>query len=471
MRDEALLSYPVRRVWRMAKEKTAYRCRECGATAPRWEGRCHACGDWNTLVEEARRPAAAHHEPVTRPVRVGDVSLAAGASRATGLSELDRVLGGGLVAGSVTLLGGEPGVGKSTLLLQLLTSLAHQGARCLLVCGEESAAQVRLRAERLGAIVPNLWLVADPEVQGVVAHVQELEPDVLAVDSVQTLADVDLPSPAGSVSQVTECTHRLVRLAKERDMATLLVGHVTKDGALAGPRVLEHAVDTVLSFDGDRHHALRLLRAVKHRFGSTAELGIFEMTGTGLAAVADPAGLLLADRQHGVAGCVVVPVLEGVRPLLVEVQGLVAPIPENSPIAPRRSAQGLDQKRLALLLAVLDRRGGIPLTRKEVYASAVGGIRVTEPAADLAVALAVASAATDTALPDDVVVCGEVGLAGEIRQVPQAERRLAEAARLGFARAVVPATGPERVDGIELLGVRSIAEAIAVTNLGRAPGH
>src|SRR5205823_2030779 len=295
----------------MAKDKTAYRCRECGATAPRWEGRCHTCGDWNTLVEESHRPSAALKERLTKPIPVADVPVAAGISRPVGLAEFDRVLGGGLVRGSVTLLGGEPGVGKSTLLLQALTSLARQGVRCLLVCGEESAAQVRLRAERLGAIVPNLWLVADPEVQGVVAHVQELEPDVLAVDSVQTLSDVDLPAAPGSITQVTECTSRLVRLAKERDIATILVGHVTKDGALAGPRVLEHAVDTVLSFDGDRHHALRLLRAVKHRFGATGEIGLFEMAEDGLAGVADPAALLLADRQRGVPGCVVTPVLEG----------------------------------------------------------------------------------------------------------------------------------------------------------------
>src|SRR4051812_3653359 len=360
----------------MAKEKTAYRCRECGATAPRWEGRCHACGDWNTLVEESARPKT-RHVTVSRPVSVADVPLAAGISRPTGIDELDRVLGGGLVPGSVTLLGGEPGVGKSTLLLQALTSLAGAGARCLLVCGEESAAQVRLRAERLGAIVPNLWLVADPEVQGVVAHVQELEPDILAVDSVQTLLDVDLPSSPGSVTQVTECTHRLVRLAKDRDMAAVLVGHVTKDGALAGPRVLEHAVDTVLSFDGDRHHALRLLRATKHRFGATGEIGLFEMNGAGLETVADPAALLLADRQRGVAGCVVAPLLEGERPLLVEVQGLTSRLPDDSNVTPVRSAQGLDQKRIALLLAVLDRHAGVKLLKSHVYASAVGGVRIT----------------------------------------------------------------------------------------------
>ena len=457
----------------MAKDKTAFRCRECGATAPRWEGRCHACGDWNTLVEEAQRAAKQRVEPLERPVSVVDVPLASGAHRSTHIDELDRVLGGGLVPGSVTLLGGEPGIGKSTLLLQMLTSLARAGARCLLVCGEESAAQVRLRAERLDAIVPNLWLVADPEVQAVVAHVQELEPDVLAVDSVQTLADVDLPAAPGSVTQVTECSHRLVRLAKDRAMATVLVGHVTKEGTLAGPRVLEHAVDTVLSFDGDRHHALRLLRAVKHRFGATGEIGLFEMGDGGLTTVADPAALLLADRQHGVAGCVVTPVLEGARVLLVEVQGLVSSIPKDAEvkISPVRSTQGLDPKRLAVLLAVLAARAKVNLYAAHVYASAVGGVRVSEPAIDLAVALALVSIHRNTAVPDDLVVCGEVGLAGEVRQVPQIERRLQEAARLGFKRAVVPTSTPDTVRGIGLLRADSVITALALTGLSESCGN
>jgi|SRR5581483_515696 len=450
----------------MPKEKTAFRCRECGATAPRWEGRCHSCGDWNTLVEEARRARTPSREPSERPVPVTDVPLSSGVHCPTHVDELDRVLGGGLVPGSVTLLGGEPGIGKSTLLLQMLTSLARSGSRCLLVCGEESAAQVRLRAERLEAIVPNLWLVADPEVQAVVAHVQELEPDVLAVDSVQTLTDVDVAAAPGSVTQVTECTHRLVRLAKERAMATILVGHVTKEGTLAGPRVLEHAVDTVLSFDGDRHHALRLLRAVKHRFGATGELGLFEMGERGLTTVADPAALLLADRQHGVPGCVVTPVLEGERPLLVEVQGLVSVIPKEAEIkvSPVRSTQGLDPKRLAVLLAVLAARASVNLYGAHVYASAVGGVRVSEPAIDLAVALALVSTECGKAVPDDIVVCGEVGLAGEVRQVPQVGRRLQEAARLGFRRALVPESTPDAA-GIELLRVGCVTDAIKAAGL------
>ncbi|MBV8980179.1 MAG: DNA repair protein RadA [Acidimicrobiia bacterium] len=453
----------------MAKEKTAFRCRECGATAPRWEGRCHSCGDWNTLVEEARRATTRpQHQPAERPVLVADVPLTSGMHRPTHIDELDRVLGGGLVPGSVTLLGGEPGIGKSTLLLQTLTSLARSGARCLLVCGEESAAQVRMRAERLHAIVPNLWLVADPEVQGVVAHVQELEPDVLAVDSVQTLSDVDLPAAPGSVTQVTECANRLVRLAKERAIATVLVGHVTKEGTLAGPRVLEHAVDTVLSFDGDRHHALRLLRAMKHRFGATGEIGLFEMGETGLSTVTDPAALLLADRQRGVPGCVVTPVLEGARALLVEIQGLVSTIDAEAKVMAVRSAQGLDPKRLSVLLAVLEARAKINLYGAHVYASAVGGVRVSEPAIDLPIALALVSTHHKRPVPDDLVVCGEVGLAGEVRQVPQIGRRLQEAARLGFKRALVPASTPDTVGGFELLRVHTIGEAISVTGLAQA---
>jgi DNA repair protein RadA/Sms len=455
----------------MPKEKTAYRCRECGASAPRWEGRCHACGDWNTLVEQAHRVSRVQHEPSARPVAVADVPLAAGIARPTHVDELDRVLGGGLVPGSVTLLGGEPGVGKSTLLLQALTSLARSGARCLLVCGEESAAQVRLRAERLDAIVPNLWLVADAEVQGVVAHVQELEPDVLAIDSVQTLTDADLPAAPGSVSQVTECTQRIVRLAKDRAMAAILVGHVTKEGSLAGPRVLEHAVDTVLSFDGDRHHALRLLRAVKHRFGATGEIGLFEMGEGGLTTVADPAALLLADRQFGVPGCVVTPVLEGARALLVEVQGLVSTIDGEAKVNPVRSTQGLDPKRLAVMLAVLDARVKVNLYAAHVYASAVGGVRVSEPSIDLAIVLALVSTHWNQAIPDDLVVCGEVGLAGEVRQVPQIGRRLQEAARLGFRRAVVPESTPDVVPGIELVKVSSVAGAIKATGLKKASAN
>jgi DNA repair protein RadA/Sms len=362
------------------------------------------------------------------------------------------------VPGSVTLVGGEPGVGKSTLLLQAAAAVAGAGARVLIVSGEESVQQVRARAERLGALAPSLWLVADTELPHVLAHVDEVAPELVVVDSVQTLADPDLASAPGSVAQVRECAHRLVRLSKARGLTTVLVGHVTKDGALAGPRVLEHVVDTVCSVEGDRHHALRLVRATKHRFGATDELGVFEMAAGGLRGVDDPSELFLADRRPGVPGSVVLPTLEGQRPLLVEVQALVA---GGSAGSPRRGAQGIDPGRLALVLAVLDRRVGIALTDTDVHTLAVGGVRVTEPGADLALALALASAALDRALPADLVAVGEVGLGGELRQAARTDRRLAEAARLGFGLAVLPASAPEPPEGLRVLRAGSLVEAVA----------
>jgi DNA repair protein RadA/Sms len=423
-------------------------------------GRCPACDAWNTLVEEverAGRPSAAG-AGAARPVPIVEVGAHGCAARPTGIGELDRVLGGGLVPGSVTLLGGEPGIGKSTLLLQALASLAGRGARCLLVSAEESHHQVRARAERLGALPASLWLVSETALDDVVAHVEQVAPDVCAVDSVQALHDPELGSVPGSVAQVRECAQRLVQVSKSRGVATLLVGHVTKEGALAGPRLLEHVVDTVLSFEGDRHHALRLLRALKHRFGPTSELGLFEMVGRGLVGVPDAGAMFLADRQPGVPGSVVVPTIEGHRPLLVELQALVGPA--AVPAVPRRSAQGLDGGRLALLLAVLDRRARLPLGGCDVYASAVGGVRVVEPGADLALVLALVSAHADVALPDDLVACGEVGLGGELRQVSQTPRRLAEAARLGFSQAIVPASAPGGDAGLVVHRAGSLVDAL-----------
>jgi len=457
----------------VAKLRTIHRCTDCGNASPKWAGRCGACGAWNTMVEEveeALRPAvaaAALLAPADRPVPLAEVDLAEWSPRPTGLTELDRVLGGGLVPGSATVLGGEPGIGKSTLLLQALSSLAARGARCLLVTAEESKQQVKLRAERLGAREPTLWLVSETSLPNILAAVAEVAPDVVVLDSIQTVFDPELGSAPGSVVQVRECAHQLVRMAKERAITTVLVGHVTKEGTLAGPRVLEHLVDTVLSFEGERHHALRLLRAVKHRFGPTGELGLFEMADEGLRAVPDPSGLFLGDRRAGVPGSVVVPAMEGHRPLLVELQALVAP---SALAMPRRSAQGLDSGRLSLLVAVLDRRVGLSLAGADVYASAVGGVRVAEPAADLALALALVSALTGAVLPPDLVACGEVGLGGEVRQVSQCERRLTEAARLGFGTAVVPASAPGVPAGMEAIRVRSLAEAVAALDLQPAPG-
>jgi DNA repair protein RadA/Sms len=368
----------------------------------------------------------------------------------SGLSELDRVLGGGFVPGSATLIGGEPGIGKSTLLLQAAATMVRQGARCLLVCAEESPAQVRLRAERLNALMPGLWLTGESSMPAILAAISQVAPDVVVVDSIQTVWDPDLDSTPGSVGQVRDCAHQLVTAAKSGGPAVIMVGHVTKEGALAGPRVLEHVVDTVLSFEGDRHHAIRLLRATKHRFGPTGELGLFEMTGAGLEAVADPAGLFLADRRPGNCGSVVFPSMEGYRPLLVEIQALVVSTPLPSP---RRSVSGFDAGRLSLLLAVLDRRVGLSLVGHEVYVSVVGGVKVADPGADLAVCLALASAFTRRPVHDELVVLGEVGLGGEVRQVAQTPRRLSEAARLGFTRALIPSRAP----GCEGLSVRRAA--------------
>jgi DNA repair protein RadA/Sms len=396
--------------------------------------------------------------PVTGEARpIGDVSPVGWHPRPTGVGELDRVLGGGLVPGSVTLVGGEPGVGKSTLVLQALVALARGGQRCLLVSAEESPQQVRLRAERLGALSPELWLVSETQLPAVVAHVDEVMPAYLVVDSIQTVADPAVIAAPGSVAQVQACATQLVRLAKERAIAAVLVGHVTKDGGLAGPRALEHLVDTVLSFGGDRQHALRLLRATKHRFGATTELGLFGMGESGLTAVPDPGRLFLTDRRDDVAGSVVAAGLDGHRPLLVELQALVAATASGVPA--RRSAQGLESGRLSVLLAVLDRRLRVRLSRCDVYAMAVGGVRLADPGADLGIALAVVSAATEQPVPADVVACGEVGLAGELRQVPQIAARLGEAARLGFRRAIVPASTPDVAAGIELVRARSLAEA------------
>jgi DNA repair protein RadA/Sms len=387
--------------------------------------------------------------------------MAGAQPHSTGLPELDRVLGGGLVPGSVTLMGGEPGVGKSTLLLQVLRSVASTGAPVVLVSAEESAAQVRLRAERLGPVPPTLMLLETTDVRALSAVMgDEPGPTLVVVDSIQAVAHPDVSGLPGAVPQVRACAEYLVRLAKSHEVAFVLVGHVTKDGALAGPRLLEHLVDTVMTVEGDRHHALRMVRATKHRFGPTGELGLFAMGDAGLAAVADPYQLLLGDRRAATAGSAVLPAMEGQRALLVEIQALRTPAPPSAP--PRRAAQGVDAGRLALLLAVLEEHTDFKLGHTDVFASAVGGIRVTEPAADLALVLTLASAVTRLALPTDMVAFGEVGLAGEIRQVPHAPRRLSEAARIGFRYACVPASCPDGPPGIELLRVRTVLQAVGM---------
>lgn len=441
--------------------RVIHRCGECGAESPRWLGRCPECGVWGSLAEMAvprARGAAALAAPGVGPVPIPDVDRGAADRLATGIGELDRVLGGGLVPGSVTLLVGEPGMGKSTLLLQALGRLAAAGARCLLVGAEESPEQVRMRAERVGALHSGLLLTDDTSLDRVRAHVDATEPAVLAIDSIQAVSDPDLAGAPGSITQVRECAQAVVRLAKLRGIPTILVGHVTKEGTLAGPRALEHVVDTVLSFDGDRHHTLRFLHALKHRFGPTTELGLLEMRGDGLADVPDASALFLSDRRPDAPGSVVAPVVQGSRPLLVEVQALVAP--SAAPL-PRRSATGLDSARLSLLLAVLDQRAGVQVAGAEVYVSVAGGVRVSEPGVDLALALAVAGAHRGQAVAPGTVALGEIGLGGELRQVPQASRRLKEAARLGFTRAIGPPSLPD-TSGIQVVRVDTLVGALDV---------
>ena len=374
----------------------------------------------------------------------------------TGVGELDRVLGGGLVPSSVTLIAGEPGIGKSTLLLQVLAGVAARGRRGLLVAAEESPSQVGMRAARLGITAEGIWVVGDTDLPSIRAAAAGVHPDVLVIDSIQTISDPESGPVAGTVASVRACASALADEAKSGGPAVVLVGHVTKDGAIAGPRVLEHLVDTVLSFEGDRHHALRLLRAAKHRFGPVGELGMWEMTAAGLEEVPDGAAFLLADRRPGAPGSVVFAGIEGRRPLLIEVQALVAPAGGGSP---RRSASGYETGRLGQLVAVLDQRAGVSLRGEDVYVSAVGGVRLADPGADLAVALAVASAATGRPVPADLVVMGEVGLGGEIRQVAQSPRRLAEAVRLGFSQAVVPSGAPD-TPGLPTVPVDTLVEAL-----------
>jgi DNA repair protein RadA/Sms len=455
----------------VARAQSRYVCQSCGAAVLRWEGQCRTCGEWNTLVETVVReePRARTATPLARapePLGLG-TEPAEDARRPVGIGELDRVLGGGLVAGSVVLLGGEPGIGKSTLLLQVAAGLARgDGSTVLYATGEESTSQVRLRAARLGltsgATADAIRVVAETGVERIVELGRAERPSLLVVDSVQTVVSEDLDGPPGSVGQVREAAQRLVELAKGDGIPVILVGHVTKDGTLAGPRTLEHLVDVVLSVEGDRTGGLRLLRATKNRFGSTEEVGVFEMGERGLSEVADPARAFLADHDAPAPGSVVAPVLEGSRPILVEVQALVAPTGAPSP---RRTASGVDPNRLALLVAVLGRRAGIGLAGHDVYANLAGGLTVGEPGLDLPLALALASSLRDRPLVGGTVAIGEVGLLGELRSVGGLDRRLREAARLGFTRAVVPRPrGREApaISGMETIVVGTLGDAVRV---------
>ena len=445
------------------KDRPSHRCSECGLTVAKWLGQCPECQAWGSITEVGATRVPVTAGPVSSAARpIDQVDVEAARSRPTGVDELDRVLGGGLVPGAVVLLAGEPGVGKSTLLLAAAARVAREGSPTLYVSGEESAAQVRLRAGRTGDLDPHLWLAAENDLGAVLAHIDAVQPGLLVVDSVQTIATAAAEGSAGGVTQIRAVTAALVAVAKERGIATLLVGHVTKDGSIAGPRLLEHLVDVVLHFEGDRHSTLRMVRAVKNRFGPADEVGCFTLTSDGIVGLPDPSGLFLSRRPEPVAGTCVTVTMEGRRPMLAEVQALVA---KSQLQNPRRAISGLDAGRVAMVLAIAERRGGVPLFASDVYASTVGGLRITEPPIDLALALALNSAATDQALPTNVLALGELGLSGELRPVPDLGRRLAEAARLGFKRAIVPA-GSSTDAPLDVIAVRDVSSAlVAVHNL------
>ncbi|MGH3796877.1 MAG: DNA repair protein RadA [Pseudonocardiaceae bacterium] len=440
--------------------RPTHRCTECGHEVTKWVGRCPECQAWGSVaVAGSRSPErVAAGAPSAPALPISQVDLQSARATATGVAELDRVLGGGLVPGAVVLLAGEPGVGKSTLLLEVAHCCAGAGRRALYVTGEESAGQVRLRAERTGAVHDELFLAAESDIAAVLGHLDAVDPGLLIVDSVQTMSCAGAEGSPGGVAQVRAVASELISTAKERGLPVVLVGHVTKDGAVAGPRALEHLVDVVLQFEGDRHSTLRMVRGVKNRFGPADEIGCFELTDNGITGLPDPSGLFLTRRDRAVPGTAVTVVVEGKRPLLGEVQALVA---ESALANPRRAVSGLDSSRVAMILAVTERRAGVRLSGSDVYTATVGGMRVTEPAADLAVALAVASAAGDLLLPPQAVAIGEVGLAGEVRHVTGLRRRLAEAARLGFRYALVPPAGAAPPPaGMRLLEVADLGAAL-----------
>ncbi len=447
---------------RMMRETSVFRCQSCGWSSRKWLGRCPECGEWNTFVEEAQSrkvPSRRVHE--TAPIPLVEIQRQEGDRVPTGIGELDRVLGGGVVPGSLTLIGGDPGIGKSTLLLQVSQALAERSGPVLYVSGEESAAQIKLRADRLGIVPKEVWLLAETSLEAIEHHVVRLKPRILVIDSIQTVHLGELESAPGSVGQVRECGARLMLLAKGQSVSTFLAGHVTKEGAIAGPRVLEHLVDTVLYFEGETHHAHRVLRAVKNRFGSTNEIGLFEMTGEGLREVVNPSEFFLAERPRGASGSVVIPGLEGTRPLLRELQALVTPASFGTP---RRTVIGADYNRVCLLLAILEKRASFPLQSQDVFVNVAGGGRLLEPAADLGICLAAASSFTERPVAAETVVLGEVGLTGEVRAVSGFEVRLREASALGFKRALVPRNNvPEDIHAsFSVQGVRSVEEAIGV---------
>lgn len=454
----------------MPKTKTHSKwvCQQCGFVSTKSYGRCPDCGEWNTMVEtiEAREPSAASSlaalAPRSEPQKISEVVTEGFERMQVPMPELARVLGGGVVPGSLVLIGGEPGIGKSTLLLQMAAILAQSIGTVLYVSGEESVQQTKMRAERLGLQPNALYLLTETDLEQIIAHIERLRPKLVIIDSIQTVYLEELSSAAGSVSQVRESAARLMQVAKSTGIAIFLVGHVTKAGAIAGPRVLEHIVDTVLYLEGERFHSYRLLRSVKNRFGATSEVGVFEMTQEGMVEVENPSRAFLSERSPYAAGNAIAVTMEGTRPLLVEIQALTS---ATAFALPRRTPNGFDMGRLLLLTAVLSQRVGLKLFNQDVFVNVIGGLKIAEPAADLPVALAIASSFQDRPVAEDLVVIGEVGLSGELRTVSQAARRLNEAARLGFKRALVPGTLvkiKDKPEGIELLGARTLAEAMQI---------
>ncbi len=450
----------------MAKTKTVFYCTACGNETAKWQGRCPACGEWNTIEEHIEKPAIAGRgkkAPVgqsRKPQPISQVDCDAEIRFSTGMGELDRVLGGGAVAGSLVLVGGAPGIGKSTLLLQICNSLCS-GRSVLYISGEESERQLKLRAQRLNVAPDGLYILSETRLSDILEAVEEMNPDILIVDSIQTLYQENNESSPGSVSQVKDCTMALMQLSKSHGVTVFVVGHINKDGNIAGPKVLEHMVDCVLYFEGDPNTSYRLLRAAKNRFGSTNEIGVFDMADTGLKEVPNPSAMLLEGRPEGACGTCVACVMEGTRPVLAEVQALVAKTTFN---VPRRTADGFDFNRAALLLAVAEKRGGMKLSAFDAYINIIGGLRLDEPGADLPVVLAVASSYRDQPINDDLVAIGEVGLTGEIRAVSNMSQRLSEVARLGFTKCIIPKSGSEKLEipkNLTVYKVKNLQEAIA----------
>ncbi|WP_433944263.1 DNA repair protein RadA [Paenibacillus sp. SN-8-1] len=452
----------------MAKIKTKFYCTECGYESPKWYGKCPGCSSWNTMVEETEKVVKTQgltsglFQTKEKAQPIINIESGKEPRVQTGIGELNRVLGGGVVPGSLVLVGGDPGIGKSTLLLQTSYEMAKAGLRVLYISGEESVKQTKLRAERLGALSAELFVLCESNMDSIEEAIESVSPDFLVIDSIQTVYLPEVTSAPGSVSQVRECTARFMRIAKGQGIATVLVGHVTKEGAIAGPRLLEHMVDCVLYFEGERHHSYRLLRAVKNRFGSTNEIGIFEMNEVGLTEVVNPSELFLSERPLGVAGSTVVASMEGTRPMLVELQALISSTHFPSP---RRMGTGVDHHRMNLIIAVLEKRMGMFLQTQDAYVNVAGGVRLDEPAVDLAIAVSIASSFRDIPTKPDDVIFGEVGLTGEVRAVSRAEQRVREAQKLGFKRVILPEKslkGWKSPKGIQLIGVNTVAEALAV---------